>query len=96
MLKEGKLAPILAKACNLDPKVSSDAKQAVNWRQGGSRNAGNFAPVMEQVRLRASKPCPSFLHRLCPYQADLKIVFACSFCSGNRVGNKKDQRESGS
>ena len=39
----------LIKACLLDPKTSTAAQRAENWRQAGIKNAGHFSKVMEEV-----------------------------------------------
>ncbi len=51
-LKEQKLAKLLCDAAGLDPRVSTAAKRAVEWRKGGAatKKGGNFAAVMEEVR----------------------------------------------
>jgi hypothetical protein len=48
-LKEANLVRVLLKACLLDPKTSTAAKKAENWRQAGVKNAGQFSSVMEEV-----------------------------------------------
>jgi len=48
-LREANLVKVLVKACLLDPKTSSAAKKAENWRQAGVKNAGQFSNVMEEV-----------------------------------------------
>lgn len=50
-LRESNLVKVLIKACLLDPKTSSAAKRAENWRQAGVKNAGQFSNVMEEVVL---------------------------------------------
>ncbi|KAK9803302.1 hypothetical protein WJX72_010348 [[Myrmecia] bisecta] len=53
-LKEQKLAKLMCDAAGLDPKVSSNAKRAMEWRKGGAatKKGGNFAAVMEEYILR--------------------------------------------
>ncbi len=48
-LKEANLVRFLIKACLLDPKTSTAAQRAENWRQAGIKNAGQFSKVMEEV-----------------------------------------------
>lgn len=56
-MKEANLVRVLIKACLLDPKTSSDAKRAENWRQAGVKNAGQFSSVMEEV---GTEPLPFY------------------------------------
>ena len=43
-LKEAKLASALVRACLMDPKTSSHAQAALNWRRGAAtKHAGNFS-----------------------------------------------------
>lgn len=48
-LKEANLVRFLIRACVLDPKTSTAAQRAENWRQAGVKNAGQFSKVMEEV-----------------------------------------------
>ena len=51
-LKEANLVRFLIRACLLDPKTSTAAQRAENWRQAGIKNAGQFSKVMEEVRIQ--------------------------------------------
>ena len=56
-LKEANLVRFLIRACLLDPKTSTAAQRAENWRQAGVKNAGQFSKVMEEVGRPSSSYC---------------------------------------
>lgn len=88
-MKQEKLAGHLVDAAGLS-RQNPEAKRAINWRQAGVRNAGNFPEVVEQYVLRRACLAPddpartsitiggvnSLLDRLAAPDADKKTQVA--------------------
>ena len=96
-LREANLVRVLVKACLLDPKTSSAAKKAENWRQAGVKNAGQFSNVMEEVPAGHCSGLADLQPRLSrrggKHVSKLVCMCASSTSSGPAVGSREACQE---